>query len=61
VRGEVWNRRDGAVEAVATHGDPQVLDEFVRRVRSGPGHVDDLQSWPWEGAVEEGFRIGSTR
>lgn len=62
VRGEVWNRRDGAVEALAYHEDPGVLDKFADRLRLGPGRVDHV----WTDAIAldpppTEFTIGPTR
>lgn len=62
LRGEVWNRIDGAVEAVYTHEDPAVLVGFERRLRSGPGRVDRVDTEELPSPLEfPGFRIGPTR
>lgn len=62
VLGEVWNRTDGGVEGVAYHADSGVLQEFLLRLKEGPGRVDDLHSWT-EPDVDSwtGFDIGFTR
>jgi acylphosphatase len=62
ITGEVWNRRDGAVEVVAFHDDPATLEEFADRLRHGPGWVDHV----WTDFIQLGppppeFTIGPTR
>lgn len=42
VDGEVWNRSDGAVEAIAQHEREEVLREFADVLMNGPGRVDDV-------------------
>lgn len=60
--GEVWNRFDGAVEAVAVHEDPEVLGGFVEKLKAGPGYVHDVSGVPIEPAPDcTEFRIGPTR
>lgn len=59
--GEVWNTREGNVEAVAGHQDPEVLKRFVEAMREGPGYVKDV----FEARAENpllgpGFTIGPT-
>jgi len=44
ISGEVWNRPDGCVEAVAHHEDRQVLDQFAEQLWKGPGRVEDVHS-----------------
>jgi acylphosphatase len=60
--GEVWNRRDGRVECVAFHEDPNHLDDFCRSLWDGPGEVRDVTESvenrsPWM----EGFEIVASR
>ena len=43
IRGEVWNRRDGAVELEFEHESEEVLDELVRTLWSGPGQVQNVE------------------
>ena len=62
ITGEVWNRRDGAVEALAHHDDPAVLERFAERLRHGPGWVDHV----WTDTIiidppPDEFTIGPTR
>jgi acylphosphatase len=52
VRGEVWNRRDGAVEAILEHEDPAVLDDMVTDLSTGPGRVEAIDR---SDAAPEGF------
>lgn len=62
VRGEVWNRIDGAVEAVYTHADPAILAAFEQRLSNGPGRVERVEAEDVTGAlVFADFRIGPTR
>ena len=62
IRGEVWNRIDGAVETVYAHEDEAVLDRFEERLREGPGRVDSVAVYPLEdGVATDEFRIGPTR
>jgi acylphosphatase len=61
VRGEVWNRTDGAVEVVFEHEDKAVLDEFSDRLGSGPGAVASVRSGPTAAESWLGFRVGPTR
>jgi acylphosphatase len=61
VTGEVWNRRDGAVEAVASHNDCATLDSFVEQLQHGPGHVQRVDAFDVADAPAQGFRIGATR
>jgi acylphosphatase len=62
VKGEVWNRRDGAVEAILQHPDARVLDDLVARLQRGPGYVDHVWSDPVESTHEwTDFDIGGTR
>lgn len=56
--GEVWNTRDGAVEGYA-QGDR--AEEFVERLRQGPGWVEEVVSQPTEPRQEETFRVSTTR
>lgn len=59
--GEVWNTADGAVEAVAAHGDPEVLAELERRLGRGPGRVDRVLADDAPPLPRSGFSIGATR
>jgi acylphosphatase len=61
VTGEVWNRRDGSVGALAHHPDADVLAEFVEALRQGPGRVDSVWTEPSVLAPEGPFHIGATR
>jgi acylphosphatase len=61
VTGEVWNRRDGAVEAIASHDDGAVLDTLTERLQHGPGYVQRVDAFDAADAPAQGFRIGATR
>lgn len=62
IDGEVWNRRDRAVEFVAFHEDRATLDALVHDLASGPGRVDSVRTEPALGPPDElGFHIGPTR
>jgi acylphosphatase len=62
VVGEVWNRRDGAVEGVAGFSDPDERDAFVARLHAGPGRVASVVTVPMSEVDDEGgFKIGYTR
>ncbi len=61
VDGEVWNRRDGGVEVIAGPEDPQARQEFLQRLKEGPGRVEAVDVQPWAGEVRRGFRVGLTR
>ena len=61
LRGEVWNTRDRAVEGQA-FGPAGLLEDFVLRLRSGPGRVDRVSTQPLPRAeLAEGFHVGYTR
>ena len=58
IGGEVWNRRDGAVEGFA-FGDR--LPEFQAKLHSGPGHVEGVNCQPASLMVQpEQFSISRT-
>jgi acylphosphatase len=59
--GEVWNRRDGGVELVASHPDSDVLLKFADELRHGPGRVDSVVTDFASEQGYEGFEIASTR
>jgi acylphosphatase len=62
VHGEVWNTRDGAVEAILQSQDSAILDEIVERLRRGPGRVDRITSTLTEDVDPlNGFFITHTR
>ncbi|MBS1709892.1 MAG: acylphosphatase [Armatimonadetes bacterium] len=62
ISGEVWNRRDGAVEMIAAHESDNQLDRFVDALGGGPGLVVDVHANP---TIAEGysgeFTIGPTQ
>lgn len=58
--GEVWNRRDGAVECVA-FGSEDALLLLEEAIRRGPGYVESVQVLPAEVCEREDFIIGATR
>lgn len=53
IRGEVWNRKDGAVEILAQHEENQQLKKFVEELWAGPGRIEDIRIE--EKAFEESF------
>lgn len=61
--GRIWNRDDGAVEAMA-EGDAEALAEFERWLQRGPrlARVDGVDTEPLDGAAEHqadrGFVVG---
>lgn len=62
VGGEVWNRRDGAVEGVAFGSDPALLTDFCDRLRNGPGRVESVEVWDEPDPRNPmTFEIGPTR
>jgi acylphosphatase len=62
VHGEVWNTRDGAVEAILQSRDRAILDDVVERLRRGPGRVDRISSATAEGVDQlDEFVITYTR
>lgn len=61
LRGEVWNTRHRTVEGQA-FGPEDLLEDFVLRLRSGPGRVDRVSTQPLPSAdPSEGFHVGYTR
>ncbi len=62
LKGEVWNRRDGAVEGIAQAESGELANDFLVALWEGPGRVDDV-SHSEEPTVPSlvGFRIGVTR
>lgn len=46
ITGEVWNRRNGGVEVIASHADTAVLETLAERLQLGPGYVDSLSTEP---------------
>jgi acylphosphatase len=59
--GEVWNRIDRRVEAIAVHDHPDVLNTFSKELWGGPGHVTDIARYDHPDASYDGFEIGLTR
>lgn len=59
--GWVRNREDGAVELEA-EGDPEPLDEFERRLKTGnpPARVDEIVVVPVAPEGAKGFQISRT-
>lgn len=60
IQGQVWNRGDGNVEAVASHPEAAMLDEFEYLLDRGPGLVKRI-SWEPANFSGEGFSIEGTR
>jgi len=61
VKGKVWNRRDGGVEAIAEHESEQVLRNFADRLHDGPGRVNSVDFQPEADRGYGDFAIGPTR
>lgn len=62
IKGEVWNTRDGAVEAILQGENPALLDELVQTLHRGPGRVDRISSATTEGVAQlDEFVIAYTR
>lgn len=61
VSGEVWNRRDGAVEMLVGHPSDAVLQSFMERLKRGPGVVRDMSREPLALDVPAGFVVGPSR
>ena len=63
VSGTVWNRSDGAVEALAVHPEPGTLEAFAASLESGPGKVHGVNVSPAEEPAIEplGFSIAPSR
>lgn len=62
ISGEVWNRRDGAVEGIAGHDDAPNLELFALTLRRGPGRIESVEVEDAPGVVvEPGFHIGPSR
>jgi acylphosphatase len=59
VRGEVWNRADGAVELIAQHEQPERLSTLEQTLWTGPGSVVSVDSSEVEVTGFSGFRIRS--
>ena len=59
VAGRVWNRADGAVEALAVHPEPGTLQAFAASLETGPGKVRAVRASPEEEPETEpmGFSI----
>ena len=61
ISGEVWNRRDGAVELLASHVEESRLAALEQSLYIGPGNVATVVSSPVEPGAFDGFSIGPTR
>lgn len=61
IKGEVWNTRDGAVEAILQSENQILLDEVVQRLHRGPGKVDRVIANPESNADQaRDFQITHT-
>ena len=61
IRGEVWNRPDGAVEAFVEHESLDILQSFAQQLSLGPGTIEDISvSFEAEQGYES-FEIGHSR
>lgn len=58
---EVWNTRDGAVEAILQSESKVILDEIVERLDRGPGRVDRVTTSAQDVDELESFEISHTR
>ena len=61
VTGEVWNRSDGGVEAIAEHPDRKVVDSYAEALEAGPGYVRDVQTEPVQDRGYADFQVGHSR
>lgn len=61
VRGEVWNRSDGAVEMILQHEDRAPLDALVKMLPQGPGRVESVDMETGHADAFESFRVAVTR
>jgi len=63
VAGQVWNRSDGAVEALAIHPETGTLEAFANALETGPGKVRAVRHEPLpEPEIEPmGFSIAPSR
>ena len=62
IKGSVWNRNDGAVELEFEHEDSAMLDEFVRILWQGPGHVRAVEVQGLSNSLDAiGFQVSATR
>lgn len=61
ILGEVWNRTDGRVEALAYSTNSEILLEFANKLRSGPGCVIAVETSPTVDASPSEFEVTSTR
>lgn len=60
LRGEVWNRRDGAVEGFVAGGQEDVA-RFLEALRKGPGQPQLVLTEACEADIGIGFVIGGSR
>lgn len=59
--GEVWNRKDGAVELIASSEAEGAFESLVARLQKGPGVVESVIVEDTSLTTEPGFRVGPTR
>lgn len=62
VAGEVWNRLNGAVEAVYEHANEPTLSAFEEGLHEGPGWIMEVRTSTLSAPLNASeFRIGPTR
>lgn len=61
IKGEVWNRADGAVEMILQHEDRAHLEAFVKLLPDGPGRVNSVDYDPVAAPEFAAFNVGITR
>jgi hypothetical protein len=49
------------VELIVQHEDEAFLQDLLRRLRQGPGHVEGLNVYPESEASRTGFYVGHSR
>jgi acylphosphatase len=61
LRGEVWNSADGSVEGILQSDNGGNLERAVSLLKTGPGYVDKVESFPTEVGDFEGFSVSHRR
>lgn len=61
ILGEVWNRSDGSVEAIAEHEEQEKLAWFLDALEGGPGYIRDIESEPTAERGFDQFSVGPSR